>query len=339
MDLRSDMLGRRPSRVIAAMSAAANASSMDDEDPHKRALEERVATLLGCEDALFLPTCTMANQIVVRHLSRSGTTIIADKTSHLVQRELSAATTYHEAHIHALEAPKGHLPPSLVREAVRTIGRSAVWLEDTHNAAGGVVMPEGWLHEIVAIAGASSVFVHIDGARLWNASVASGRSLSELAAGADTVALSLNKCLDAPLGGVLAGTASLIELARAARTDLGGRWRPVGQLAAAASAALDDFPERIADVHRRAQRFHAKLAEAAPALAGSAPETNVLMLQFGDDETAERFLARLRALGVDALPYGAGRIRFVMHSGIHEEDLDYAAERIGQAAEDVQTGR
>jgi threonine aldolase len=329
------MLGHRPATVIAAMSAAANEPSMDDQDRHKRALEERVAALLGCEDALFLPTCTMANQIVVRHLSRSGTTIIADEMSHLVQREFSAATTYHEARIHALDASKGHLPPNLVRDAVQITAKSAVWLEDTHNAAGGLIMPEGWLEEIVAIARARSAFVHIDGARLWNASVASGRSLAQLADGADTVALSLNKCLDAPLGGLLAGSASFLEWARSSRTDLGGRWRPIGLLAAAALVALDDFPDRIAAVHRRAQQFHAMLSEAVPFLVSAAPETNILMLHLGDDESAERFLTRLRRIGIDALLYGSGRIRFVVHSGIDEEALDYAVCAIGRAAADA----
>src|SRR3954452_3046384 len=154
--------------------------------------------------------------------------------SHLVQREFSAATTYHEARIHALDAPRGHLPPSLVRDAVQTTAEPAMWLVDTHNTSGGRIMPEGCLEEIVAIARASSAFVHLDGARLWNAAVASGRSLAQLAKGADTVALSLNKCLDAPLGGLLAGTASFIEWARSSRTDLGGRWRPIGMLAAGA---------------------------------------------------------------------------------------------------------
>ena len=338
IDFRSDMLGQRSAKIVAAMAAAAaEPPEMEDSDPRKRALEERAAALLGFEDALFLPTCTMANQIVVRHLRVSGISIFADRESHLALRESSAATDYHGARLQLVSTANGHLSPADVSGALSSSPHAGktpghcIWLENTHNAAGGTLMPRASIAEICALRQASSAWLHIDGARIWNAAVACGCPLLELTRGADSLSVSLNKCLDAPVGGLLLGSMSLIAWARSARTDLGGRWRPLGILAAAALAALEDFGSRIEIIHYRTRLFHSMLLDVLPGLTADPPETNIVMLTLSEESEARLFLSHIRSLGVQALDYGAGRVRFVLHSGIEEADLEQATAAIRDA--------
>lgn len=340
IDFRSDMLGRRPEHVVSAMiAAAASQPSMDEDDRYKRLLEETAADLLGFDDALFLPTCTMADQIVVRWISQAGGRIIADDGSHLVQREADAATQFHGAKLHAVQTPGGHVSPAQVADFWAPVASGTskplpggVWLEETHNASGGATMPHEWLAEITRLCRRRAAWLHVDGARIWNASVATGRPLRHLTAGANSLAVSLNKCLDAPVGGLLLGSRDFICWAQSVRTDLGGRWRPIGMLAAAALAAMTDFQPRLEAIHRRAYRFYEMLANALPNQVGEAPQSNIVMLGLGNDEGAERFLSRLRSDGVDALAYGSGRVRFVLHSGILDDHLEPAIISIRAAA-------
>lgn len=333
IDLRSDMLGLRPRAVIEAMAAAAVvAASMDEDDSRKRALEEAAGDLLGFDDALFLPTCTMANQIAVRYLSEAGAPIIAETTTHLVLREAGAATRLHGANLTTFEAVGGHPAPKQVEIAMQGIGskanrdiRCGLWVEETHNAAGGTLVPEGWIDQYAALCRSQDAWMHMDGARIWNAAAASGRPLRDHLTGVDSLAVSLNKCLDAPVGGLLLGSRAFIDRARSIRTDLGGQWRPVGALAAAGLVALADFRDRLGAIHRRARNFHAMLANDVSSIAGQPPQTNIVMLMLGDDERANRFLDRLGLMGVGAMAYGSGRIRFVLHSGISDGQIEAAA--------------
>ena len=338
IDLRSDMLGARSDRIVAAMlTAAGEPPCMEDEDAYKRGLEKHAATLLGFEDALFLPTCTMANQIIVRYLSELGAPITADRESHLARRESSAARDYHKAELYLITTEQGHPSPEEVSIALdrtkvhsRSV-RQAVWLENTHNAAGGTVMPHGWLTQISSTCHSAAAWLHIDGARIWNAAVASGLPPASLTEGADSLAVCLNKCLNAPMGAMLLGSASLMAFAQSARTNLGGRWKPIGILAAAAKVAMEDFEPHIERIHDRARHFHGMLLSVLPELQTKPPETNILMLRFTDENHAKLFLSYISSHGVYALHYGGGRVRFILHSGLTDAELELATEIVRDA--------
>lgn len=332
MDFRSDMLGRRPESVMRAIAeAVTDAPSMeDDEDPRMRKLQDRMRELSGCEAALLLPTCTMANQVAIRIHCPPGHVILADETSHLVNREAAAATTLNASILHPLPGERGHLSPELVGSALGPRVR-LVWLENTHNAAGGTVMPAEWLPEIAARCRAERVALHLDGSRLWNASAATGIPIRHLVQGCDSVAISLNKSLDVPMGALLLGSNDFIERARGIRQILGGFWRPIGPIAAAANSALQDGDKRIAQVHALARRFYWLLRERLPDLHIGEPETNIVMLHLGHDRDVETFLQELRRAGIQALGYGGPRVRFVLHSGISADDLVIAANAVASA--------
>jgi threonine aldolase len=327
IDLRSDMLGRRSATVLQAITAAAaDPPEMDDAaDPHKRSLELRGAAVFGLEDALFLPTCTMANQIAIRLSCGPGEVVLAEEQSHLLFREADAATEIHRVRLRTAAGHRGHLSPQAVAAAVK-VGRRPrlVWLENTHNMAGGTVMPQAWLAEIVRLCRSDGARLHIDGSRIWNASVASGEQPAALARDVDSLAVSLNKALDAPVGALLLGRADFIREAAALRRALGGFWRPAGMLAAAALAAMQDFVPRIARTHEQAAVLARGLATRLPECAVEDPETNIVMLQLPAAEIEAAVLDALKAQGVAALGFGRGRIRFVVHSGISDEDLNRA---------------
>ena len=333
MDFRSDMLGRRPEEIMRSMMQAASdpPSMADDEDRHLQRLQDMLRELSGLEAALLLPTCTMANQIAIRLHCPRGRAILADRDSHLVIREAASAIQLNGAVLQTLAGERGHLPPEAVRSALQPqVG--LVWLENTHNAAGGTVMPNDWLSAIALHCRAAGVALHLDGSRLWNAAVASARSLEQLVQGCDSVAISLNKCLDAPLGALLLGRADVIAEARGVRQLLGGFWRPIGPIAAAALRALQDRDERIARVHALARRFHHLVRERAPALSVAPPETNIVMLSLAEEEDVEPFLRSLERRGVRALGYGGTRVRFVLHSRLTDEAIDTAASAVATAA-------
>jgi threonine aldolase len=330
IDLHSDMLGRRTEAAMAAMAAAAaDPPEMDDwADRHKRALEDEAAATFGFEAALFLPTCTMANQIAIR-LAATGGAVLAEQESHLALRAAAAATEVNGATLRTLTGARGHLAPDQVRAVLQDARVCLVWLENTHNAGGGTVMPQGWLAEIAAACRTAGVPLHIDGSRLWNASVASGHPVAALARGADSLAVSLNKCVDAPAGALPLGGAGFMRKAAEARQALGGHWRPVGMLAAVALAAIRDVAPRIEAVHARARRLAELLAERV-AFRCDRPDTNIVMLHLADEAAAQACVAALKAGGVQALGYGVGRVRFVLHSNVEDRDVEAAADIVAR---------
>jgi threonine aldolase len=152
-----------------------------------------------------------------------------------------------------------------------------------------------------------------------------------LTEGADSLAVCLNKCLNAPMGAMLLGSASLMAFAQSARTNLGGRWKPIGILAAAAKVAMEDFEPRIERIHTRTRHFHGMLLSVLSGLQTKPPETNILMLRFTDENHAKLFLSYISSHGVYALHYGGGRVRFILHSGLTDAELELATEIIRDA--------
>ncbi len=335
IDFRSDVLGPIPPESLAAMARTANRRPgfLRHEDAEQEHLEREVSEMLGFEAALFVPTGTMANQIALRIWCGPGEALLADHEGHVAVQEAASTIEINSAVLDLAPGEEGHLSPSTVRKALarRSADRRLrlVWLENTHSRAGGTVMPTGWMRKIVQACDTAKIPVHVDGARLWHAAVAARLSLAEIAAGAASLIVSLNKSVGAPAGALLLGDGATIEEAARLQRMFGGLWRPVGMLAAAARAALATSRARIELTHERAREFASLLsAKLAGGIDVPVPQTNIVMLPLSSEVAVERLLSGLHDYDIRASSYGRARIRFVIHSGIARSDLSIAADRI-----------
>lgn len=328
VDLRSDLMSGCMPSVADAMARAAlrRPAMMRGEDPDERALTEEVAAMLGQEAALFVPTCTMANQIALRLWCPPGSAVLAERSAHVVTVECGATASTGAA-VRTVSGYKGHLTPDAVEDALRGDGQcpSLVWFENTSMRAGGTIMPDGWQDGVARTLRGTRTKLHLDGSRLWNAAVGSGRGMAELAGGADTVAISLNKAVGAPLGSILTGARETIIRAAEMREEMGGNWRPVGILAAGARAALKGCMDRIAWAHEAAAHLASCLQASLGPRVGT-PETNIILISCAGK--ARMVVASLHAAGVLGLALDADTIRLVAHSGMASVDLRALAETI-----------
>ncbi|MFI5015094.1 MAG: threonine aldolase family protein [Hyphomicrobiales bacterium] len=338
IDLRSDILAPCPQEALTAMLAAASdpPGFGHKEDPHQRLLEEELSAAFGFEDALFVPTGTVANQIAIRVWCAPGEAIVAERESHVATNEASSTAGLNSVALRLIAGEYGHLAPSSVARALAAQDESSpgrktclVWLENTHNRAGGTVMPQRWMTELVDICRSANVPIHVDGARVWNAAVASGTQLHEVARGASSLTASLNKAVGAPAGALLMGSKEFIEEAARVQKMFGGLWRPVGMLAAAAIIAARNFRPRTEADHESARCFAAILDRR---LGGSVsitkPQTNIVMLDLSSPKHTEALISSLKGRGVAASRYGDSRLRFVLHAGISALRAAEAAECI-----------
>jgi threonine aldolase len=333
IDLRSDTVTRPGAAMRRAMAEAEVGDDVLDGDPTTRRLEQRVADLLNMEDALFFPSGTQANQAGVLLHTRPGTELVLEANAHLVHYEQAAVAALAGVQLRPVATPDGLLRAPLVRAALRPRSphlpaASAVTIENTHNAAGGKVMPPDVHRDIVAVAREAGLRVHLDGARLWNAAAALDCPPARLAEGADTVMVSFSKGLGCPVGSCLALRRDLRPRAWEIRKRLGGGMRQSGILAAAALYALDYTLPRLAEDHASA-RLLAELLSDCGAVRPSPPETNIVMLELGGREPdAERAVARLSEAGVLVAPFGPSRLRAVTHLDVPPSDIERAAEVI-----------
>lgn len=329
VDLRSDTVTRPTPEMRRAMAEAEVGDDGFGDDPTVARLESAFAELVGKEAAVFVPTGTMSNQIALRVLGRPGTSVLAGRRSHLVVREHGAAGMNSSAELVTLDDADGTLSPEDVSSCVDNGGAgwvrpSAVFVEDTHGEVGGRVWPLDRLREVAA----AGLPVHLDGARLWNAAVASGTTVRDRAEHATTVTSCLSKGLGAPVGSVLAGPAELIAAARAERKRLGGTMRQVGVLAAAGLVALGRV-ERLAEDHERARRLADALAQRWPGCIDPAGvQTNIV--RFEHPHPAE-LVAHLATRGVLSVPGSATEVRFVTHADLDDADVERAVAEVGAA--------
>ena len=325
IDLRSDTVTRPTPEMRAAMAAAEVGDDVYLEDPTVERLQQRVASMLGHEAALFMPSGTMANEVAVRILARPGQEVLVEERSHVVQYELAGMAALSGVATRVVRSPDGHLTPEIVRAALRppAYHRSDLALailENTHNLAGGTVCDVPRLRSVVAACREAGLAIHLDGARLWNAAVALGVEPRELAAGVDTVMVTLSKGLCAPVGSVLAGSRTLVEEARRVRKQLGGGMRQVGVLAAAGLVALD-MVDRLKEDHAKADVLRRALT-AVPGVAVGPGSTNIVVAGVADAVEAMR---RLAARGVLSNAMDAATIRFVTHRDVSLADCEQAA--------------
>lgn len=339
IDLRSDTVTRPTPGMRQAIAAAEVGDDALGDDPTVRALEERVAALLGKQAALFFPSGIMANETALLVLGRRGTEIVVEASSHFVDWELGAPAALAGVQLRPVQSPDGQLTPEAVADAIRPdipfqIRTSVVCVENTHNAAGGRVLPLAAMRAIHDVARVHGLPVHLDGARLWNAAVATGIAESEYAAAADTVMVTLSKGLGCPIGSMLAGSVDVIAEARTVRRRLGGAMRQAGILAAAGLYALDHHRERLHQDHARARSL-AERARDVPGLEVITPQTNIVMFDIvRPDLDAAAVVARLAAAGVRMVVFQRRRVRAVTHLDIDDTAIDTAVTALEAALRD-----
>ncbi|AHG90417.1 aromatic amino acid beta-eliminating lyase/threonine aldolase [Gemmatirosa kalamazoonensis] len=306
-----------------------------DGDPTVRRLEARACELLGKERALFFPTGTMANQTALWLLARRGTEILLDGASHIMDWEHAAAAALVGVQVRpvALRPGRRVIDAAAVADtaSVHATRASLVCVENTHNGAGGVLTSASELDAIADVARAHRLPMHLDGARLWNAAVATGASEARLAASSTTVMVSFSKGLGAPVGAVLAGPAAAMADAVAVRRRLGGGMRQSGVLAAAALHGLTHHRERLAEDHANAQAL-ARAIDGAGGARAVTPETNIVMIDL-PQPTATSVLDRARALGVLLSFWTPTRVRAVTHLDVDAAGVRRAADAIARALE------
>jgi len=334
IDLRSDTVTRPSPGMRDAMARAEVGDDVFGEDPTVRRLEERVAELLGKEAGLFVPSGTMANQVALGTLARSGDEVICHEGAHVVGFEGGAPSALWGIQLRPIPGERGVLAAVDVEAAVRG---EADWLprtrvievENTHNAAGGTVWPLERLEELGRLAAARGLALYLDGARLLNASAASGVAPRAYAAPATLASTCLSKGLGAPAGSVLTGPKDLLREARRLRKRLGGGMRQAGILAAAGLYALDHNIGRLAEDHANARRLAQGLAEIPGFRLALAPETNLVYLRVED---AVAVAGRLRARGVLCAVAGRDLLRLVTHLDVSAQDVEEALRRAREAA-------
>jgi threonine aldolase len=334
IDLRSDTQTQPSPGMREAMANAEVGDEQRREDPTVIALERRAAEFLGQEEAVYLPTATMANQIALAILGRRGTELIVEEKAHIMISELGGAAMHSGLQTRGLPGYRGVLSPKQIRMAMRppdpvhTPRASIVALENTHNSSGGCVWPVESLRGAVDVSRELGLAVHLDGARIANAAVASGVPAAVIGGMFDTVTLCLSKGLGAPLGAVIAGSPVLMAHARVEKHRFGGAMRQAGIVAAAGLYALDHNVDRIADDHARALRLAEGWADRGVSASPELVETNFVQVDVGDhDLTAAEAIARLAEAGVGlSSTVEPGVLRAVTHLDITDEDVERAIE-------------
>ena len=337
IDLRSDTATKPTPGMYAAMTAAEIGDEQRREDPTVNELQRRAAELLGQEAALFVPTATMANQIALRLLGTRGGELLAEERTHVLVYESGGPAAHSGLVMRGVAAEAGRVSADQVRDWVARCDGilqppSVVVLEQTHRSSGGRVWPLDVFEATVAAARERGVRVHLDGARIMNAAVASGVPAATWGRLADTVTICFSKGLGCPLGAVIATSADRIEEAWRGKFLFGGAMRQAGVVAAAALYALDHNVERLADDHARARRLAEGLAAAGLPVDPAATESNFVAIDVAPLglDTGEA-VARIAEAGVLVSTLRPGVLRAVTALGIEDEDIERAVEAIPRA--------
>lgn len=323
----------------AIASAEVGDASLGD-DPTTNRLEERVAELLGKERALFFPSGVMANQTALATLGRPGTEVVVEAGAHVFHYEEGAAAALSGLQLRAVPTADGLLTPEGVEDAIRSGSpympeTSVVAVENTHLESGGRVMPLDLARGIGGVARKYGLAVHLDGARLWHAAVASGHPVAAYAAEADTVMVALSKGLGCPVGSLLAGSHEVMGRAWRVRRRLGGGMRQTGILAAAGLHALDHHVDRLASDHRNARAL-AEGLERVDGVEVIPPETNIVLVDVsGLGVSREKVLDFLEERGILMIGFGQGRLRAVTHMDVDSAGIERAVGVFHSAAAEL----
>ncbi len=331
IDLRSDTVTQPTAAMRRAMADAEVGDDVLDGDPTTRRLEALTAELLGKEQALFFPSGTMANQAAIWLHCAPGTEIFVDSDSHIVQWEMAGAAALCGVQVRTVKGSGLTMQADDLTRALRLPSDSAtdaslVCVENTHNGAGGTLTSVNQLRALRDVATRAKLPVHLDGARLWNATAATGTSLAEFAACVDTVMVSFSKGLGAPIGAALAGSRDVMERASRVRKRFGGGLRQSGVIAAAALHGIEHHRARLGDDHAAARYF----ANAIDGVGGAKvvpPDTNIVMIDL-PTPTAGDIVQKAKAAGLRLSHWDFARVRAVMHLDAPQEVVEEAARRL-----------
>ncbi|MGI4737016.1 MAG: threonine aldolase family protein [Janthinobacterium lividum] len=325
IDLRSDTVTRPTPAMLAAMQAAEVGDDVYEEDPTVRRLETELAARFGLAAGLFCPSGTMTNQIAIQAHCPPLSEVVCEASAHVYLWEVGGIAHHARASVALLPGDRGRLTASQIASAIRPVGNvhypttRLVCLENTHNRGGGSCYQWGELQEIAALTKKQGLALHLDGARIFNALVATGQRSEDYGTLFDSISVCLSKGLGAPVGSVLLGSQAFIDGCKRLRKLFGGGWRQAGYLAAAGLFALEHNVARLADDHRRAAQL-AEVLRPLPFVAEMlAPETNLLIFRLDESRlTVADFLARLEAQGIKASGFGGSWVRFVTHLDVDD---------------------
>jgi threonine aldolase len=331
IDLRSDTVTKPTPAMRAAMASAEVGDDVYGDDPTVNHLEARAAEIFGREAAIFVPTGSMGNLIGLRLHTEHGQEVICESQAHILDWEMAMIAAFAGCIPRTVKGDHGILTWDKIKSAISPkiyyrAQTGLVWLENTHNIAGGIVTPLPILEEIWAGAKAEGLPLHLDGARVFNAAVALGIDVATLTSGFDTVMFCLSKGLGAPVGSMLVGSKENIARARIFRKALGGGMRQAGVIAAAGLIALEEMPSRLHEDHANAKL----LAEAVAAcenveLDASTVQTNIVIFELKNGANAAEFVASLREQGIWCSAIGPHAVRLVTHFDVSREDCEQAA--------------
>jgi threonine aldolase len=331
IDLRSDTVTKPTPPMRKAMAEAEVGDDVFGEDPTVNALQEKVAQLLGKETAIFVPSGTMANQLAIKVHTQPGDEVIIEATSHPYNFEGGAGAALSGVQFYCLKGLRGILDASQIEEAIRSEDHHfpvtrLVCLENTHNRGGGSIYPIEKIAEIYRLARSRGLLIHLDGARLWNASVATGIKPHEYAQWADSVSVCLSKGLGAPIGSLVVGSKTFIDRVHRFRKMFGGGMRQVGIIAAAGIYALDHHIERLGEDHQNAKHLALGLNELkGVSIDPDQVETNIIIFNIADTGmTAFQMTEGMKKNGVLIHPVTKTQIRLVTHLDVSSEDIETA---------------
>jgi len=340
IDLRSDTVTRPTPQMRQAIAAAEVGDALIDVDPTVDRLEKVTAELLGKEAAIFMPSGSMTNQIAIRIHCDRGTEFICDDNSHVYNYEQAAFAQLSGVVARTVPSQDGVIELDQLRGLIRPaslnfVRTRLVCLENTHNRTGGRIFPQDKVMAICDWAHQNGLVTHVDGARLWNAAVATGISESELAQPFDSVSVCFSKGLGAPVGSVLAGTRDFIAQAHRERKLFGGAMRQSGIIAAGALYALEHHRQRLAGDHEHAKMLGETIRQCQPlSIMGHDIQTNIVAVAIDPHwGTAAQFVQLLRQAGVDCFAFGPQAIRLVTHMDISTDQINQAGEAIRRVSD------
>ncbi len=331
IDLRSDTVTKPTPEMREYMMKAEVGDDVFSEDPAINAFQERMAELFGMEAGLFVPSGTMGNQLGLMVLTEPGDEVIIDEQAHIFNYEAAAAGILSSVQLRPLPGRHGLITPEQVTPAIRN-GQDwepvskVVSVEHTANKGGGTCYDMETLQELKTLSDQHNLYFHIDGARIWNATVATGQKPEQFGELADTLSVCFSKGLGAPVGSMLLGSEALIKKARKMRKVLGGGMRQAGILAAAAEYAVDNHWNLMADDHRRA-KYLSDIIKSCPALEieEERVQSNIVLFDV-KDRSVEKALAQLQENGVRMVPFGPETIRAVFHFEVGDAEVEQTGE-------------
>lgn len=334
IDLRSDTVTKPTPAMRRAMFEAEVGDDVYAEDPTVNLLEERAAEVTGKEAAIFIPSGTMGNTIAIKLLTEHGEEVICESRAHLLDWELSMLAWFSGCLIRPAESETGVLSWEAIRKVLKAGGThsartGAIELENTHNMGGGSYYSQEGIDEICDQAHERGVAVHIDGARIFNAAEATGRTVKQLVAKADTVMFCLSKALGAPVGSMLTGPRGLMDKGRLLRKRLGGAMRQVGVLAAAGLIAIEESPKGLANDHANAQYLGARLA-AIDGVVVKPVQTNIVVFNLPDGISPNAVSAELKSRGVLMNGVNDAFMRALTHYDVSHENCGVAADALAE---------